>query len=118
PRPAQGRHEAARPVGDHDRQRPGLRTPLCRPIPFDAEYTRDLGYGAVKFLMSEEAGKYGAIVSVVGGRLVPLKFEDMINPQTQRMLPRVVDTASVTYECAREYMTRLEPSDFSDAEVL
>src|SRR5205823_11074980 len=31
------------------------------PIPFDGEYTRDLGYGAVKFLRSVEATKYGAI---------------------------------------------------------
>ena len=96
----------------------GYELRCADPIPFDAEYTRDLGYGAVKFLMSDEAAKYGAIVSVVGGRLVPLKFEDMINPQTMRMLPRVVDTASVTYECAREYMTRLEPTDFSDADEL
>ncbi len=96
----------------------GYELRCADPIPFDAEYTRDLGYGAVKFLMSDEAAKYGAIVSVVGGRLVPLQFEDMINPATGRMLPRVVDTASVTYECAREYMTRLEPEDFSDPAVL
>lgn len=96
----------------------GYELRCADPIPFDAEYTRDLGYGAVKFLLSEEAGKYGAIVSVVGGKLVPLRFEEMINPETQRMLPRVVDTASVTYECAREYMTRLEPHDFTDPAAL
>ena len=90
----------------------GYELRCADPIPFDAEYTRDLGYGAVKFLLSPESAQYGAIVSVVGGRLHPLKFEDMINPATQRMRPRVVDVESVTFECACQYMTRLEPGDF------
>ncbi len=90
----------------------GYELRCADPIPFDAEYTRDLGYGAVKFLLSPESAEYGAIVSVVGGRLVPLKFEDMINPTTQRMRPRVVDIDSVTFECACKYMTRLESEDF------
>lgn len=92
----------------------GYELRCADPIPFDAEYTRDLGYGAVKFLLSPEADKYGAIVSVVGGKLVPLKFEDMINPATGRMRSRVVDIDSVTYECARQYMTRLEAEDFTE----
>src|SRR5262249_10135185 len=61
------------------------------PIPFDAEYTRDLGYGAVKFLRSEAAGKFGAIISFVSGRMQPLPFDQMINPKTGRMQPRKVD---------------------------
>jgi ATP-dependent phosphofructokinase / diphosphate-dependent phosphofructokinase len=92
----------------------GYELRCADPIPFDAEYTRDLGYGAVKFLLSPGAAEFGAIVSVVGGQLLPLRFEDMINPATQRMRPRVVDTNSVTYECARQYMTRLEVGDFTD----
>jgi 6-phosphofructokinase len=92
----------------------GYELRCADPIPYDAEYTRDLGYGAVKFLMSPEADQYGAVVSVVGGQLLPLRFEDMINPATQRMRPRVVDMNSVTYDCARKYMTRLEKSDFAD----
>ena len=58
--------------------------------PSDAEYTRNLGYGAVKFLMSKEAAEYGAIVSFVGGKMVPLKFDDMIDPATSRMRARLV----------------------------
>jgi len=80
----------------------------------DAEYTRDLGYGAVKFLRSEDAGKYGAIISLVEGRLHPLPFETMINPKTGRMLPRKVDVNGESYECARRYMIRLEKRDFDD----
>jgi 6-phosphofructokinase 1 len=94
----------------------GYELRCADPIPFDAEYTRDLGYGAVKFLLSPEADKHGAIVSVVGGQLTPLRFQDMIVPATKRMKTREVDVTSVTYECARQYMTRLEKEDFENAD--
>lgn len=92
----------------------GYELRCADPIPFDAEYTRNLGYGAVKFLMSPEATKFGAIVSFVGGKMVPLKFEDMIDPATNRMRPRLVNVDDENYECARRYMIRLEPGDFTD----
>lgn len=92
----------------------GYELRCADPIPFDAEYTRNLGYGAVKFLLGPDAEQYRAIISFVGGTMVPLKFEDMINPATQRMRPRLVDVASETYECARRYMIRLEKGDFTD----
>jgi 6-phosphofructokinase 1 len=88
------------------------------PIPFDAEYTRDLGYGAVKFLRSDEAAKVGAIISFVGGRMLPLPFDDMINPKTGRMLPRKVDVEGEAYECSRRYMIRLERGDFEEPDKL
>jgi 6-phosphofructokinase 1 len=88
------------------------------PIPFDAEYTRDLGYGAVKFLRSEAAGGCGAIVSFVGGRLEPLPFDEVIVPATGRMRPRKVNVAGEAYECARHYMIRLEPADFEEEQRL
>ncbi|QVL32291.1 6-phosphofructokinase [Telmatocola sphagniphila] len=88
------------------------------PIPFDAEYTRDLGYGAVKFLTSEAASQYGAVISFIDGRMVPLPFEQMIDPKTQRMKNRRVNVDSESYHCARRYMIRLEKSDFDDAAKL
>jgi 6-phosphofructokinase 1 len=88
------------------------------PIPFDAEYTRDLGYGAVKFLRSEKASHFGAIISYVEGRMNPLPFETLINPETRRMKNRSVDIGGEGYECARRYMIRLERQDFQDAERL
>jgi 6-phosphofructokinase 1 len=84
------------------------------PIPYDAEYTRDLGYGAVRFLASDDAGQYGAIISFVDGQMKPLKFEDMIDPRTQRMKPRKVNIESESFLCARRYMVRLEPTDLAD----
>src|SRR5262245_22865132 len=86
----------------------GYELRCADPIPFDAEYTRNLGFGAVKFLLSGDAEKYGAIISYVEGRMKPLKFDDMIDPATQRMRPRLVDVTGENYECARRYMIRLE----------
>ena len=65
-------------------------------------------------LRSEEAAKYGAIISLVGGHLEPLPFEDMINPQTKRMTTRRVNVNGEGYECARRYMLRLEKRDLDD----
>jgi 6-phosphofructokinase 1 len=96
----------------------GYELRCADPIPFDAEYTRDLGYGAVKFLRSDESSRYGAIISLVGGHLQPLPFAEMINPQTGRMLPRKVDVNGEGYECARRYMIRLEKRDFESPQRL
>jgi 6-phosphofructokinase 1 len=96
----------------------GYELRCADPIPFDAEYTRDLGYGAVKFLRSPEAGRFGAIISFVAGRLNPLPFEDVIVPETGRMRPRKVNVEGETYEVARRYMIRLEAQDFEEQQRL
>jgi 6-phosphofructokinase 1 len=96
----------------------GYELRCADPIPFDAEYTRDLGYGAVKFLRSEAAGRFGAIISLLGGRMRPLPFDELIVPETGRMRPRKVNVDGETYECARCYMIRLERSDFEEPERL
>ncbi|MBX9680398.1 MAG: 6-phosphofructokinase [Gemmataceae bacterium] len=92
----------------------GYELRCADPIPFDIEYTRDLGYGAVKFLRSDESSKYGAIISFIQGRMEPLPFEQMLDPRTKRMQTRVVDVRGEGYECARRYMTRLEKSDLEN----
>jgi len=96
----------------------GYELRCADPIPFDAEYTRDLGYGAVKFLRSPMSANFGGVISFVGGRMQALPFDTMINPATGRMLPRRVDVDSESYECARRYMIRLERDDFEDDEQL
>jgi 6-phosphofructokinase 1 len=96
----------------------GYELRCADPIPFDAEYTRDLGYGAVKFLQSEESAKYGAIISLVGGHLEPLPFENMLDPKTKRMATRRVNVSGEGYQCARRYMLRLERRDFEEPERL
>jgi 6-phosphofructokinase len=94
----------------------GYELRCADPNPFDAEYTRDLGYGAVKFLRSDAAGAFGAIISYVEGHMQPLPFDSMIDPETKRMKTRLVDISGEGYECARRYMIRLEKRDFEGTE--
>jgi 6-phosphofructokinase 1 len=96
----------------------GYELRCADPIPFDAEYTRDLGYAAVKFLLSPESEKYGAIISFVDGKMNPLPFDDMLDPKTGRMQNRRVNVDGEAYECAQAYMIRLEREDFEDARQL
>jgi len=96
----------------------GYELRCADPIPFDAEYTRDLGYAAVKFLLSTESEKYGAIISFVNGKMNPLPFDDMLDPKTGRMQNRKVNVDGEAYECACAYMIRLKREDFEDAKQL
>lgn len=95
----------------------GYELRCADPIPFDAEYTRDLGYGAVKFLLSPESEKYGAIISFVDGKMIPLPFEKMLDPKTGRMQNRKVNVHGEAYECACAYMIRLEHEDFEEKKL-
>ncbi|HEU4532684.1 MAG TPA: 6-phosphofructokinase, partial [Polyangiaceae bacterium] len=85
------------------------------PVPFDAEYTRELGYAAASFLLG---GGSGAMVTVQGGKLAPKAFDDILDPKTGRMRVRMVDAASDNLRVARAYMTRLLKSDLDDAATL
>jgi ATP-dependent phosphofructokinase / diphosphate-dependent phosphofructokinase len=89
----------------------GYELRCADPIPFDAAYCRDLGYAAIRFLL---AGGSDAMVSVQGGRMVPIPFADIREPGTGRTRVRMVNVESEGYRVAREYMIRLEPEDFSD----
>jgi ATP-dependent phosphofructokinase / diphosphate-dependent phosphofructokinase len=87
----------------------GYELRCAKPVAFDVEYTRTLGYGAVRYLMS---GGSGAMIALRGGSVVPVTLADMIDPSTGRIRVRVVDTATESYEVARKYMIRLEHADF------
>ncbi len=91
----------------------GYELRCAAPIPFDIEYTRDLGYGAVKFLINNGTR---AMVSLVGGKIKPLYFENIIDPETLRSEVRLVNIYTESYEVARKYMIRLEEKDFKDSE--
>ena len=90
----------------------GYELRCADPIPFDAEYCRDLGHAAVHFLVE---GGSGAMVTVQGGRLVPIPFDDLVEPQTGKTKVRLVDTNSEGFRVARAYMIRLEADDFAHA---
>jgi len=99
----------------------GYELRCAPPIPFDIDYTRTLGYGAVKFLLSEpkdDKVKEGGMVCLVGGRLEILPFDELRDPVTGRTKVRLVDINSEHYKVAREYMIRLEREDFENPEML
>ncbi len=93
----------------------GYELRCADPIPYDMEYTRDLGYCAAKYLLS---GGDKAMVSIQGGRFVPVPFKELIDPKTGRARVRLVDIRSDRYAIARRYMIRLRRDDFEDAGML
>jgi 6-phosphofructokinase 1 len=93
----------------------GYELRCADPIPFDMEYSRDLGYCAAKWLLG---GGNAAIVTMQGGEFVPLPFGQMLDPETGRARIRMVDLASARYAIARRYMIRIRRDDFEDPHAL
>ena len=92
----------------------GYELRAADPIPYDIEYTRDLGYGAVRFLLN---GGTGAMITLDEGRLRPVSFVEMADPATGKTKVRLVDIRSEAYEVGRKYMIRLEKVDFEPGAV-
>jgi len=93
----------------------GYELRCADPIPFDMEYTRDLGYCAASFVLG---GGSDAMVTLVDGHFKSLPFDRMLDPSTGRTRVRLVDVDSEHYKIARRYMVRLRREDFADARML
>lgn len=85
------------------------------PIPFDAKYTRDLGYCAVKFLLE---GGTRAMITIQTGRMVPIPFEKLLHSETGTARIRYVDIKTEAYEVPEKYMIKLKREDFEDPKQL
>lgn len=81
------------------------------PIPFDAEYARDLGYAAVNHLLK---GGEGSMITIQGGAFQPVPLAEVVDPATGRGRIRPVEIDTESYQVARDYMVRLGPKDFRD----
>jgi len=95
----------------------GYELRCAAPIPYDIDYTRTLGYGAARLLLSD-AGLAAGIVCLDDGRLRMIPFSEIQDPETGRIPARMVDVASEHYRVAREYMIRIQPSDLTEASSL
>lgn len=93
----------------------GYELRCADPIPFDMEYTRDLGYCAAKYLLD---GGDAVMVSMQGGQFVPIPFQALMDPNTGRAKVRLVDIHSTRYAIARRYMIRLRRDDFDQPAFL
>lgn len=78
------------------------------PNAFDREYTRNLGYGAVRFLLG---GGSGAMMLFKDGQTAPIPFSEITDPSTGKTRIRTADIESETFQVARRYMVRLNPED-------
>jgi 6-phosphofructokinase 1 len=93
----------------------GYELRCADPIPFDMEYTRDLGYCAARYIVE---GGGDALISMQQGRFKPVPFKEIMDPKTGRMRVRMVDLESDPYKIARSYMLRLNASDLSESREL
>ena len=89
----------------------GYELRCAKPVPFDVDYTRTLGYGAVCYLVG---GGSGALIALESGRVRPIDLQELLDPETGRIRTRHVDLTTEAYRVARDYMVYLEPADFSD----
>ena len=93
----------------------GYELRSAAPTPFDMAYCRDLGHGAIRLILEGVADeRHGVMVTLQDGNLVPVFFEDMVDPATRRTRIRTVDVDSYSYLVARAYMIRLEKDDFEN----
>jgi len=97
----------------------GYELRCAPPVPFDIEYTRDLGYGAIDYLKRVlEGDEPGGMTTIQEGHMVPMPFGSFSDPQTGRVRIRLVNVESSSYRVAREYMIRLDRQDLDDPERL
>lgn len=85
------------------------------PIAFDRDYTRDLGVGAVDTLLS---GRSSCLIVRQAGRIVPLPFADIIDPQTGKSRVRGVDVTGDSYKAAFALQERVKVEDLEDEKML
>jgi 6-phosphofructokinase 1 len=89
----------------------GYELRCADPVPFDIEYTRDLGFAAIRFLVE---GGTSAMVLVESGERKSKPFSEMRDAETGKTVVRNVDVTAESYCVARRYMTRLTAKDFDD----
>lgn len=87
----------------------GYELRCAPPGALDIQYCRSLGYWATRFLLD---GQTEAMVTIQGGKMVPIPFQAMLDQRTGKIRVRYVDINSESYETLRAYMIRLEPQDF------
>ena len=89
----------------------GYELRCTAPIAYDIDYARNLGYEAMQFLFR---GDSGALITIQDNQAVPLRFEDIRDPETGKTMVRKVNIESVHYKIARGFMMRIEKEDLDD----
>ncbi len=93
----------------------GYELRCAPPLPWDAEYARDLGYAAANYLAR---GGPSALMTIQGGVFRPIGIGELVDPATGRGRHRAVDVSTEGYRVARSYMVRIGPRDLADEALL
>jgi 6-phosphofructokinase 1 len=94
----------------------GYELRCAAPHAFDLDYTRDLGAGAVRTLL---AGRSGVLITrQMEGVIVPIPFDELMDPETGRTRVRMVDTSTASHASAWALQVRMERRDLEDPAVL
>ena len=93
----------------------GYELRCADPIPFDVEYTRDLGHGAVRCLIR---GESGVMITRTEAHIVPIPLREFIDSLSGRTRIRYVDPGSDSFRVAASYQIRLRPEDLKDADLV
>ena len=89
----------------------GYELRCADPIAYDIDYTRSLGEAAVEFLLG---GGSDATITLQRDQVVPIPFDQMMDPATGRTQVRVVNIDSFIYRSAYKFMIRLKRENFDD----
>ena len=65
-----------------------------------------------------QAGRSAVLITRQKGSIVPIDFEDLIDPETGKTRVRMVDTDTDSYRHARALQTRITPEDLNDSQRL
>jgi 6-phosphofructokinase len=93
----------------------GYELRCAPPNAFDLDYTRDLGAGAVRALLG---GASGVMITRQGGAIVPVPFDELMDPKTHKTRVRLVDVATESHTSARSLQVRIERADLDETERL
>jgi 6-phosphofructokinase len=93
----------------------GYELRCSAPNAFDLDYTRDLGAGAVRTLLS---GTSSVMITRQEAAIVPMPFDELMDPATGRTRVRMVDTSTASHENVWSLQVRIEPADLEEPEKL
>jgi 6-phosphofructokinase 1 len=93
----------------------GYELRCAPPNAFDLDYTRDLGAGAVRTLL---AGSSGVMITRQGAEIVPIPFDQLMDPKTHKTRVRLVDVETGSHGSARALQVRIEPDDLANEQRL
>jgi 6-phosphofructokinase len=93
----------------------GYELRCADPCAFDIDYTRTLGQAAVEFL---NEGRSNAMITIQQNQIVPIPYDQLIDPETGRTGVRLVNIESLAYRSARNFMIHLERRDLEDTALV